>query len=476
MNKKMLILLTLLIGISHAIIIEIKTPSFIKNILNIRDKITAQNQSKDTLYAEQFNDKFQAVVDRMVIEFGFAPYQDSFDQPILAGEVIRAETFNTKFNDLVASMLEIDAGLEVPPILLEQFTNGEKIDVVQINQKFIALDNLIDNVVALPDKIVLNGETWSVAAGTIHSYANININAGGIVDIVGAGVTVLEAKKDFINNGTIKGQSNSVNQSIQFLDNTYVDDKPQQAAGISAGNPNGADGSHGASLVIKARNLIGSGTIDIRGTAGGTGSPSPSGRQCPSGFTLRNPGQEVLDGNVEHPCANNNTIGSGLSPLPNYNLNYTANTGYTCLLNGKSFGNSYTNGSNFCLIANNSFVLDVFYINDNATNRAAYSTICQTLMLAENSLKSNVAYAGGTYQSQACPVSWFRKPVWSPGNTRGGGGAGGNGGNLWLVIQENNSALNLLTDGGAGGQLSTTGTGGTAGSPGLVGIISTSSY
>lgn len=425
-----------LLTTSFAIIIPKFNKDFLKGLTNSVDKIIAEVQSDDFIYAEQWNDKFRAIKDRIETDFGFIPENAYTNVYFNAGDFIQTSEINAKFQSYVDSLVQIDPTLVIPAILQSSnyFQPNTEIDSTIVNQKFVALNNLIDTTSSLPDKVVVSGETWQISGGTIHEYTNIDIQAGGTVEIVGSGFVVLRARRDFTLNGVIDGaaESSSTGFSITYESATYDDTKAQQSAGTSSGQPNGANGSHGNPVLIYAKNLQGSGSINLSGANGGTGSPATSNRVCNSGFRIVN---------ISSNCGS---------------------TRYTCLSNSWNIGNSCNTSGNVCL---------------------PDSGNCSTFGIAYNNIKNNLlnmnSYAGGG------PIGGFggvciasnctgvlQTPTLVALNNRGGGGAGGNGGNLIYKVENNTSSISTNLSGGSGGALSTYGTGGTVGSNGLDGIFS----
>lgn len=406
--------------------------------------------------ATKLNNKFSQSKSRADNMFGTIPNRVSFSQTFATNAPVLNSLVNQKFQDFISALRELDPLVIIPSVLSTNFGDNEYLTNEKITARFDSLNLMMDNVVNLPDKKVLTGTTWTISAGSVNEFRDIEIEVGANVEIVGTGLTVIESKRNFKLNGKIFGRTTSLNQQKTYNGNNYVDAKAQQPAGVSSGNPNGTNGKHGVPLIIKAVNLSGSGEIDLSGENGGQGSAATYINGCPSGSRAVN---------VDAAC---NSAGA-----PNLN--------YACLKNEYYFSPDCPSPTNACSLwegtdpsftstkicnTSKAFAMNNFKENSKEMVADIFSII----------KKAQAGGGGGGIGSVClvtdCPVDWFVNVFMGYSNNRGGGGAGGNGGNLWLLKRNDTSSIIIKQNSGLGGTLHPNGTGGTVGSPGLNGILS----
>jgi hypothetical protein len=395
--KKTLLLAFLLLSTGVLTLIPKDSINYLLS-LGENQVITEEYQPEGVVYAVQLNQKFEALHSKLqgLLGYELSEINHLIDTPLQAGEVIDATTLNDKINAFKSAILTKNIGVTVPGILNENFIDGEIIESSILNQKIIALDNILESGSSLlQDKIVNNGQTWNVSAGTVNEYRDIIINSGGTVNISGSDITVFFASRSFVNNGNITGYANSRGDTKSYAGESYTDNRPQASHGGGDASRRGGNGNHGVTLIIKGnKSISGSGTFDFRGKNGGNGSDGGWYRSCSSGTLTA--------------CSNNG----------NYTCKITTSS---CLLQSCTSGNSISSIQNMM----KRYEFDINYEFMSTAHAFNIPPPC----------------------SQAKPNRIYRAD--------GGGGAGGSGGYLWFDIESsqssNVSSFNILLNGGSGG-------------------------
>ena len=137
---KYLLSLLILVTTTYTLVIPKFNSSYLKTIGNNADIITAEHQEGDYLYAEQWNDKFLAIKNHIVENFGYIPSDTYTEIYLTSGEIIDADLINNKFQSYVNSLKEIDPNVTTPSQLniSNNFSDTGKIKHSEINSKFIA--------------------------------------------------------------------------------------------------------------------------------------------------------------------------------------------------------------------------------------------------------------------------------------------------------------------------------------------------
>jgi hypothetical protein len=102
--------------------------------------------------------------------------------------------------------------------------------------------------------LITSGQTVNITEGFEGSYRRIQIDAGGVLNINGSGVssgviTTLISNGSFILNGTINTVNGQLTASKMIKGSVYTSSKAQSAAGANSGTP-GSNGTNGGALVI----------------------------------------------------------------------------------------------------------------------------------------------------------------------------------------------------------------------------------
>lgn len=276
------------------------------------------------------------------------------------------------------------------------------------------------------DLVVVNGQTVQITAGSIKSYNSIDIQVGGVLEIIGAeAITQIGCRNDFICNGVFKGQTNE-NVALRSLgaDNWLglpFSHTQVQSAGGKGGNSFGSQGVGGS---------------QSNGFAGGGGGFSEGVQPCSKasgGNGQSNGGNTTTYADQFGVCqASPHTTFGGLGnqgghgqagSATNSNASHAAAAAASSGGNGGGGGGGAGLVSNFVFKASN----DWNGGNGGAGGGARGEHGRHVFILAENGISGtgsinfngNVGYNGGG-------ATFFAN------SGGGGGGAGGSGGAIWL--------------------------------------------
>lgn len=376
-------------------------------------------QQKGLVYAKQINQKKEAINDKIEIDLGIltSSLPALLTKTYIKGDSISSSELNDTIDLYVQIVQSADNSVIPSPVLSQDFSERGIVVSDDINIKFTAIVNLIDSASLLPDKIVLSGETWNVAAGSVNKYKNIEIQSGGIVNITGSEITVLQATSVFINNGTIQGYSNSLGKSLDYEGSTYLDNRVSTSNGSGNAALDGSSGNNGISLLIKSPSLSGTGSIIADGYSGINGSNGETTQSCPSN-TIAKLCSDKAGGDDLLKCEDNLVI---CSPL----------------------GNCDT--------------LALFTPVNNRSNNHYYAMEALNKLLISDALAIS-----------APPECNYTDPS-SQTQQGGGGGSGGSGGIVWIEAQTDTSSMTISLLGGSGGSGGSTGGG--SGQSGSLGTL-----
>jgi len=387
--------------------------------------------------------------------------------------------------------------------------NGRNIPFGFMGKK--AGGNLVDG--SDGDLVVLNGQTYQLTAGNIYSFNSIDVQAGGILEIVGgSAITQVGCAGSFIVNGTFRGKTPLGTIGVGLV-SLGADNWFGQPYSHTQNQSNGGNG--GTSLTELANSALHiSGGSQVNGNGGGGGGSARYNDSAPCGIHSK--------GGDGESAGETGAYYTFFSPTQPPETCYNTAGGFT----GGTLGNQGGNGHNGSFIISSNLystyalcLAQAWTANSNGAHNpigggggGGGASIVEeydikgallgyrpghgkgaggggrgehgrhVYILAESGISGsgsidfsgNVGYNGGGLDANFGSTAPFKNTSSCAG---GGGGAGGSGGAVW--IRHGGSVTPTVnTSGGGGGSRSPQGAegyhsfldGGVSGSAGSAGI------
>lgn len=322
------------------------------------------------------------------------------------------------------------------------------------------------------DLVVLNGQTVQLTAGNIYSYNSIDIQVGGVLEIIGAeAITQVGCKNNFICNGTFRGKTTEDVALRSLGSDNWLGSSYNHTQVQSVG---GRGGNSGSSVGVgRSGGLGGSQSNGHAGGGGGSAEGSPSEPVTGAIYTNGGNGQSNGQDNIYYmddfssPFLTGfgtsfggigNQGGHGSPGSPTIGSPTVTNT--ATAFSASSGGNGGGGGGGAGVPSEFTLKTDTQYYGGNggAGGGARGEHGRHVYILAEKGITGsglidfagNPGYNGGG-------ATFFA----SSGG--GGGGAGGSGGAIWIRHYGDSITPTITSSAGAGGSRSPLNTGGVPG-------------
>jgi len=308
------------------------------------------------------------------------------------------------------------------------------------------------------DLVILNGQTVQITAGSIKSYNSIDIQLGGILEIVGAeAITQIGCRNSFICNGIFRGRTTQdVGTKSIGADNWLGlpwSHTQSQSAGGRGGPGNQSNGGGG------------NGGNQVNGHAGGGGGFSNGVTSC----VQANGGNGNANGANQNIYYNNGIC----SAAPATSFGGTGNQGghgspgtianaqtSLAIAISSSYGGNGGGGGGGAGMAESLVIKATTYFSgfSGAGGGARGEHGRHVFILAEKGITGTgiIDFGGGAGYNGGGQIGFHN-------GGGGGGGAGGAGGAVWIRHFGASVTPTIITSGGAGGSRSPLNTGGVPG-------------